>query len=110
VMERASGSQLSWFFDQWLTRPGMPSLRGGWRYDAASKQVHIELTQTQAGGAFRFPLEIAIASASKPPRIEKLELTAAAGRFTFAADEEPSSVTLDPNTWVLMQVEEFVRR
>ena len=110
VMEKASGSQLSWFFDQWLTRPGMPSLRGGWRYDAASRQVHIEISQTQAGGSFRVPLEIAIGGASGPPRIEKVELTAATGQFAFAADTEPTSVTLDPNTWVLMQVEEFVKR
>jgi aminopeptidase N len=110
VMEKASGAQLSWFFDQWLTRPGMPSLRGGWRYDAAAKQVHVEVTQTQAGGTFRIPLEIAIGSASRPPRIEKIELTAATGQFAFAADAAPTSVTLDPNTWVLMQVEDFVKR
>jgi len=110
VMEKASGSELSWFFDQWLTRPGMPSLRGGWRYDAASKQVHIEITQTQAGDAFRVPLEITIASASGRPRIEKIELSAATGQFAFTADAEPTVVTLDPNSWVLMQVEDFVKR
>jgi hypothetical protein len=25
-------------------------------------------------------------------------------------DAEPTSVTLDPNTWVLMQVDDFVKR
>jgi aminopeptidase N len=110
VMEKASGTQLSWFFDQWLKRPGMPVLRGGWRYDAASKRVHVEIMQTQAGGAFRFPLEIAIGSTSGAPRIEKIELTAATGQFMFPADVEPTSVALDPNTWVLAQVEEFVKR
>jgi aminopeptidase N len=109
-MEQASGTQLPWFFDQWLKRPGMPVLRGGWRYDAVTKQVHVEIAQTQAGGAFRVPLEIAIASATGTPRIEKIELTAATGQFAFPADVEPASVMLDPNTWVLMQVEEFVRR
>jgi aminopeptidase N len=110
VMEKASGSQLAWFFDQWLTRPGMPSLRGGWRYDAATRQIHIEIAQTQSGGAFRVPLEIAIGGAAGTPRIEKIELTAATGQFTFTADTEPTSLTLDPNTLVLMQVEDFVKR
>jgi len=99
-----------WFFDQWLTRPGMPSLRGGWRYDANARQVEIEIAQIQAGPAFRIPLEVGIASAAGGPRIERVELTEATGRFTFAADGEPASVTLDPNTWVLMQVQEFVKR
>ena len=110
VMERASGAPLSWFFDQWLTRPGMPALRGDWRYDAATKQVHVEIVQVQAGATYRIPLEIAIGSAGLPPRTEKLDLTAATGRFTFPNDVEPTSVTLDPNTWVLMQVEAFAKR
>lgn len=110
VMEKASGVPLSWFFDQWLTRAGMPVLRGGWRYDPATKQVHVEIAQTQSGGSFRIPLEVAIAGGAGAPRIEKVELTAATGRFAFPAEAEPTSVTLDPNTWVLMQVEEFVKR
>jgi aminopeptidase N len=110
VMEKAAGTPLAWFFDQWLTRPGMPIIRGGWRYDAAARQVHVDLAQTQAGGAYRIPLEIAIGSAGRTPRIEKLELTAATGQFTFPSDDEPASLTLDPNTWTLMQVEEFVKR
>jgi len=110
VMEKASGASLSWFFDQWLTRPGMPALRGGWRYDPTTKQVHVELTQTQTGGAFKLPLEIGIGSDGRAPRIEKFELAGATGQFSFAAETEPASVTLDPNTWVLMQVEEFVKR
>jgi aminopeptidase N len=110
VMERTSGTSLSWFFDQWLTRPGMPSLRGGWRYDPAAKQLRIELAQVQSGPAFRLPLEVGILSATGPQRIERLELTQSSGQFTFSIDVEPASVVLDPNTWCLMQVQEFVKR
>ena len=109
VMEQASGMPLSWFFDQWLKRPGMPTVRGGWRYDPRTKQVEIELEQIQGGSAYRIPLEVAIAGTTGQPRIERLELTGSSGRFTFAAEAEPASVTLDPNTWVLMQ-SEFVKR
>ena len=110
VMERAAGTSLSWFFDQWLTRPGMPSLEGGWRYHAGAKQVQIEIAQIQSGAPFRIPLEIAIVNAIGEPRIERLELTERSGQFTFAAETEPASVTLDPNTWVLLEVAEFVKR
>jgi hypothetical protein len=30
--------------------------------------------------------------------------------FTFKLDTEPLDVVLDPNTWLLMQAGEFVRR
>ena len=109
-MESASGVQLGWFFDQWLRRPGMPLVRGGWSYDSTAKQVRIELSQVQEGDAYRLPLEIAIAGASGLPRVERVELTDKTGRFSFAAETEPSSVGLDPNTWVLMQVVEFFKR
>ena len=110
VMEQASGTSLSWFFDQWLKRPGMPSLAGGWRYDAAAKHVQIEIAQIQSGEPYRLPLDIAINSSTGQPRIERVELTAGKGQFTLAAETEPASVTLDPNTWVLTQSIEFTKR
>jgi aminopeptidase N len=110
VMEQQAGTSLSWFFDQWLKRSGMPSLRGGWRYDASARQVQIEIAQVQNGSAFRIPLEVAIAGASGQPRIERIELTGGTQQFTLAADAEPAAVTLDPNTWVLLQAVDFVKR
>lgn len=108
VMEAAAGQQLSWFFDQWLTRPGMPVLRGNWRYDAAAKQLHVDLKQVQGGTPFRLPLGIGIGDANGVVRLEQVDLSTDAGTFTFAMDTRPHSVTLDPDTWLLMQVEEFV--
>jgi aminopeptidase N len=110
VMEQAAGTSLSWFFDQWLKRAGMPSLRGQWRYDAVTRQVQIELAQVQGGSAYRLPLDIAVVTARGETRIERVEMTQAGGRFTITADAEPASVALDPNTWVLLQAVEFVRR
>ena len=110
VMERASGMPLSWFFDQWLTRPGMPTLKGGWRYDAASRKLRVEVSQVKSPTYYRIPLEIAIGGATGQPRVVKVELTELNHTFVFDNETEPASVTLDPNTWVLMQVEEFVKR
>jgi aminopeptidase N len=110
VMERAAGVPLSWFFDQWLRRPGMPVLRGNWRYDATARQVRIELQQVQGGEPFRLPLEIALRDAAGQSRVERLELTAMTGQFTLAADAEPAAVALDPDTWVLRQIADFSRR
>jgi aminopeptidase N len=104
VMEETSGQDLSWFFRQWLKRAGSPVIEGTWHYDAAAKKIQIELTQKQTGEPFRLPLEVGVAQeGSATLRVEKTELTLARQLFEIAADREPSAVTLDPNTWVLMQ-------
>ena len=111
VMERASGKDLKWFFDQWLTRSGVPSLGGSWTYDASAKQLVIELSQTQSADAYRLPIEIGIASAgSSPMRIEQIDLAQRGGRFTFPSDAEPAAVVLDPQTWVLMDHAALVKK
>lgn len=104
VMEEHSGQDLVWFFKQWLRRPGSPVVSGTWRYDAEAKKVVIELAQKQPGEPYRLPLEVGISrDGATAPRVEKIELTKAEQRFEIAADAEPTAVTLDPNTWVLMQ-------
>ncbi|HYW46635.1 MAG TPA: M1 family aminopeptidase [Bryobacteraceae bacterium] len=110
VMEQVSGADLGWFFRQWLYRAGSPVVEGGWRYSAASKKIEIELAQTQPGDPYRLPLEVGIAVAGLPgARIEKIVMTAKQQRFEVAADREPASVELDPNTWMLMDAK-FAKR
>lgn len=104
VMEEDSGLDLRWFFDQWLNRAGSPAVEGTWSYDAAAKKVRVELAQTQAGQPYRLPIEIGIQdTGAAQVRFEKIELTRAAQSFEIAAEKEPSAVSLDPNTWVLME-------
>jgi aminopeptidase N len=111
VMEQVSGKELGWFFSQWLTRSGVPRLTGSWRYEAATKQVEVELTQAQPGEPYRLPLELGLLLPSASSvRIERVELTGAQGKFSLAAGAEPSEVVLDPNTWMLMEPAVFVKK
>jgi len=106
VMEETSGADLGWFFAQWLYRPGSPAVEGGWRYNAGSRTIEIALTQTQTGEAYRLPMELGIATAgaqgAAPTKFEKIEMTRKEQKFEIAADQVPTAVALDPNTWVLM--------
>ena len=110
IFEQEAGRDLSWFFHQWLTRPGMPKLAGTWRYDAGSREVVIELEQVQPGDPFRLPLEIGIGTAEGAPRVHRVELTGARGRFSLPAAAEPAQVIVDPNTWVLLEGATLARR
>ena len=103
VMEEVSGVNLEWFFRQWLYRAGSPAVEGGWKYNAQSKKIEIELAQTQAGDTFRLPLEVAVLTAgTAKPKIVKIEMTEKQQRFELTSDQEPATVALDPNTWILM--------
>lgn len=102
AMERASGQDLTAFFQQWLYRGGVPRVDGSWTWDAATKQVVVELTQSQPGDPFQLPVEIGITDAGGKVRVERAELTARSGRFTFASEKEPEGLVLDPNVRVLM--------
>lgn len=50
VMEQAAGGKdLGWFFDQWLRRPGLPSVEGSWRYNEPRHMVEVTLHAEAAG-------------------------------------------------------------
>jgi aminopeptidase N len=101
AMERASGEDLTAYFDQWLYRGGIPVIEGNWRWDSAARQVRIELRQAQSGAAFQFPLDVGIQVPGAEQRIERVMVTGTTAVFTVAADQAPTSVTLDPNVRLL---------
>ena len=104
VFEQVSSKELGWFFDQWLTRPGVPRLDGTWRYDAGKKAVEVTLTQAQAAEPWRLNVDIGIVSAAgELPRVERIAMTGRQATASFSVDAEPASVTIDPITWLLME-------
>jgi len=104
MMEEALGADLGWFFQQWLNRAGSPAVEGTWTYDAESKKIELELTQTQAGDVYRLPLDVSVSAQTSPIRIEKIEMNTKQQKFEIAAEKEPAAVELDPNVWILMDV------
>ena len=101
AMELAAGRELGPFFQQWLYRGGVPKLSGTWQWDAATKQVIVELHQTQPGESFRLSIDIGITLPDAKPRVERVELNARDGRYVFAAGTAPATVELDPNVRLL---------
>ena len=122
AMEEASGLDLRTFFDQWLYRGGWLEYEGGWSYDAAAGAIHIDIRQVHdERHTFRMPVEVAIHlppdgpleggvhGATRPPRVEVLDVDGRQGRFTIPVPAEPFDVVFDPNTWLLMDAA-FERR
>lgn len=113
-------SDLSWFFDQWLRRGGLPRVTGHWHYDAAARALEITLMQEQTQGLYRIPATIAITLSPAPPPEngppaprEKLSRLVLDGRRTTLAiplDAPPADVRLDPDTWVPLMQADFRAR
>jgi aminopeptidase N len=103
VMEETSGEDLRWFFQQWLYHPGSPAVDGKWHYDAAAKKVLLDLTQTEPGDAYRLPLEVGISvPGAAAEKVEKVQFDQKQQHFEIAAEQEPATVELDPNVWLLI--------
>ena len=103
AMEAASGQDLHWFFDQWLYRGGVPELAVTWQYDAAAKQVRVEVTQTGPGRPFTFPLELALPGSDGKPRTAMINVAAAHQTFSLPAETRPAAISLDPNLRLLFR-------
>jgi aminopeptidase N len=106
AMEAASGLTLDTFFDQWLFRPGFPRLRvsSEWNSGERIATVLIEQTQSSNWPTFTTPLTIELKTATGPVR-RQVELDERTERFPVPLESPPLGVTLDPDGWLLKEVE-----
>jgi len=101
VFEEVSGKDLKQFFDQWLNTTGQPDLDISWKYDAIGKFVNVDVKQQQKN-AFKFPLSLKINSSGAGKK-EKVFVKDATASFKIKVDQKPTSITVDPDTELLMK-------
>jgi aminopeptidase N len=105
VMERMSGLELGWFFDEWVYHGGYPQYTCGWHGEQTTDgwQVVINLSQNNGGQApacFHMPVEVRVRFASGDTVI-RYDVAANPQRNVFAVRAQPTSVEFDPNEWLL---------
>lgn len=102
IMEQTSGKNLTSFFNQWLHRPGQPTLHVHWTYDSKAETTNLTIHQVQVEEAFNVPLEIGFFDESNNLiGLEKIALINKKGTFSFKMDKKPAKVLLDPYTNLL---------
>jgi len=105
AMEQASGQDLGWFFSQWLTRSGVPSVEGAWRYDAAAKHIVVTIRQAQAADPYRFQMGVGVVqTAGTTPQVVEAQVTERETSITIPSDAAPASVVFDPNVALLADI------
>lgn len=102
-MEKASGLDLKIFFKQWLYQPVNPKIDATWSYDAKSKKVNINLTQTQLTDFnFDLPIEIGYYTKdSKTPLLLKMNLNKKQLSQSFNVKGIPENIEVDPRNVLL---------
>ncbi|HSD29972.1 MAG TPA: M1 family metallopeptidase [Vicinamibacteria bacterium] len=101
ALEAVSGQDLLPFFRQWLSRPGLPALSVAWRWDAAARQVVLDVAQSQAGELYEIDLELAFRVGDG---IERRTVPVRRARETLrpSLPGAPRTVEVDPDGWLLL--------
>lgn len=106
AIEDCSGRNLRWFFDQWIFRPGHPSLRVYYRFDPRRRSAEMRVRQTQKDAPYRLPAHFRFSGEggrwTKEFRelVDKKEHT-----FTFRLPSEPAMAEFDPEHRLLAEIE-----
>lgn len=100
IAEKVSGQILKPFFDQWLYQPGMPRIKGEWKFD--KNKVYITIQQ-QGKNIYQFPLEVGFIDATGKQTVQTLSITSGKETFSFPVSGKLSKVILDPNTALLFE-------
>jgi aminopeptidase N len=110
VMEEASDLSLGFFFEQWLTRSGVPRVEGEWSYNTERKQLAVTIRQTQPGDAFRLHFELGFLAPDGRLLRQKVGTDRKLERYTIALESAPKDVVIDPDAWMLFEPGPFVRK
>jgi len=104
-------SDLSWFFDQWLRRGGVPHVQVDWSYDVGRRIVTLQIRQLQPQGPYRIPVELAVKTTRGENLSGRVRVVLAGPLATVAIrnSAEPSEVRLDPELWAPLMHVDFAK-
>jgi hypothetical protein len=108
VAESVSGKDLTTFFEQVIMRTGAPSYATGFQNATidGNAYVRVSVRQTQPGtygiaGRYQFPIDVGITPTSGAPFAVEVNNTAVTQHYLIPVAGAVSSVTLDPDDWIL---------
>lgn len=110
ALERVSGQDLNWFFNQWYFNQGHPSLEIEYDYDATSKNVVVSMEQTQDPtenpAIFVLPMAIDIYNGTGKATREVVQMNQRKQTFRFPASSKPNLVIADAEHYLLANIDE----
>jgi len=109
AIERETGRNLEWFFDQWVYRPGHPQFKASWSWEAETQTANVKVEQkqdTKDGTAiFRVPVTIDFLDNAGRAKGFRVEITEQEHVFVFPLAKKPSVCRFDPYNAVLKELD-----
>ncbi|MCF8459705.1 MAG: M1 family peptidase [Flavobacteriales bacterium] len=103
AMEKVTGFDLNWFFNQWFLDKGYPSLDVSHDYNAETKKYSVTIKQTQDLKEFplyRIPMDVDVYFGGGVAR-QRIDLTDKEQTFEFDVLGKPSLVKVDAEQMLL---------
>jgi aminopeptidase N len=104
AMERASGRDLDWFFDQWCYGIGYPKVQVSRSWEEGTRTLTLSVRETQTVDAthpfFRFPATVRVITRDSVVRHEVF-VTEQGQRFAIPLPGAPLSFRFDEGGWLL---------
>ncbi len=105
-LEKVTGKDLNWFFNQWYYDSGHPKISYTYTFEPVKKQVTISVSQNQLSKNFQFPLAIDIYENGKPTRKNVWVNAKEKNDFTFTASKSPELVNINADGVLLAEFTE----
>jgi aminopeptidase N len=110
ICETVSGRDLSWFFEQWVYRPGRPVYEYRWESSNAGPpfrtvlEISQENTQPENNTLpYKMPLQIRLAGSGSDTLLTIWD-SLPVQEFQFLTDFFPDQLEIDPQEWVLKKL------
>lgn len=105
-LEKVSGKDLNWFFNQWYYGSGHPKISYTTSFEPVKKMVTITINQNQIGENFQFPLVIDVYENGKPTRKNVWVAAKEKNDFTFQVSKNPDFVNINADGILLAEFTE----
>ncbi|AZB20667.1 M1 family peptidase [Kaistella haifensis] len=105
-LEKVSGKDLNWFFNQWYYGSGHPKISYTTSFEPVKKTVTVTINQNQIGENFQFPLAIDVYENGKPTRKNVWVAAREKNDFTFQVAKNPDFININAEGILLAEFTE----
>lgn len=103
ALEKVSGKDLNWFFNQWYYGNGNPKISYSYTFEPVKKQMLLTLNQTQTPW-FEFPLAIDVFENGKPTRRNVWIDAKAQNTIALPASQKPDFINVNADGVLLATI------